>query len=255
MTITDPFAPPNALAARLDIRRDTFESWPVFTVNPPGGGNRGTIFYVHGGGHVTELSPLHWTFITGLVLATGWSAVVPVFPLAPSATHREVQPVLERLYRAEITGRAAVVGDSSGGGLALALVQALPADLRPEHLVLLSPWLDATLENPEIPGLEPVDPFSTRAGLLRFARMFAGSDPLSSPQLSPIRGPLDELGKVTVFVGTADILTPDARVLRTSAGPGTEVDLREYPDKTHMWMLLSEVDGAVIVEEVRKALD
>ncbi|MET7992144.1 alpha/beta hydrolase [Amycolatopsis sp. NPDC005232] len=252
--VTEPFAPPAAVLAGFPVDRTTFESWPVFTLSPPGGGSRGTIFYLHGGGHATELSPLHWSFLVKLVTATGWSAVVPVFPLAPTATHRDVQPVLKRLYEKQPEGRVAIVGDSSGGGLALALAQALAKDRRPEQLILLSPWLDATMENPEIAVLEPVDPFSTKAGMVRFARQFAGADPLSSPSLSPVRGPLEDLGRITVFAGSVDILTPDARVLRDQAGPGTTVDLREYPGKTHMWMLLSEPDGAAIVEEIHRAL-
>jgi acetyl esterase/lipase len=228
----------------------------VFTVHPPTGEPRGTFLYLHGGGHATEITPMHWVFIARVVLAARWTAVVPVFRIVPAATHRDVYPTLQRIYASQMAGGrdAAIVGDSSGGTLALALLQALPPERRPGRTVLLSLWLDAVLVNPDIRPLEPVDPFSTRAQLRRFAELFAGGDDLALPALSPVRGPLDHLGAIIVFAGTHDILTPDAHVLARSAGPGTSVDLREYEGRTHAWMLLGEEDRSAIADEVARVL-
>jgi acetyl esterase/lipase len=238
------------------VERSANDTWPLFILSPRDKSQQcGTLLWIHGGGHVSELHPTHWDFLSWLVAATGWSALLPVFPLAPSASHRDVYPTLERLYTAGLTGQvvSAVVGDSSGGGLALGLVQALPEKQRPEHTILLSPWLDAVLDNPRIEAIQPMDPFNTSEGLRRLAGMFAGGDDLATPRLSPLRGPLDHLGHITVFVGTRDILTPDAYVLRSKAGPGTTVDVREY-DETHAWMLLSPRSRAEIVKQVSAAL-
>jgi acetyl esterase/lipase len=238
-------------AAAVRIERTDFHTWPVFVARPREGEPRGRMLYLHGGGHVTELSPTHWQFIARLVLATGWSAVVPAYPLAPHAGYRDIYPTLEQLYADRIAsgGNTAIAGDSSGGTLSLALLQSLPHDDRPSHTLLFSPWLDAVLDNPEIPALEPLDPWGSRDGLRRIAQLFAHGDDLAEPGVSPLRGSLDQLGQVTVFAGTRDILTPDAHLLARTAGPGTKVDVREY-ERTHNWMFGDPADAAAIAREV-----
>ncbi|WP_051795583.1 alpha/beta hydrolase fold domain-containing protein [Kibdelosporangium aridum] len=250
------YDPPSAVTAWLDVQRSTFESWPVFTVAARDKEPRGRALYLHGGGHATELQPITWAFVTRLALATGREFVIPIFPLAPSATHRDVYPTLERLYAKEIAGQpgTAIVADSSGGVLALHLVQSMPQVNRPDHVVLLSPWVDAVMDHPEIPKLEPVDSFSTKPGMLRYARAFAGDADLADPRLSPVRGPLDHLGEITIFAAGNDILTPDVRKLRDSAGPGTTVDLRVYEGRTHMWMLFSDEAATEVVKEIERVL-
>ena len=53
------------------------------------------------------------------------------------------------------------MGDSSGGGIGLALVQRLREEGReqPANIVLLCPWLDASLSNPEVTVYDKIDPF------------------------------------------------------------------------------------------------
>ena len=65
---------------------------------------------------------------------------------------------------------------------------------------------------------------------------------------------MDSLGRITVFAGTHDILTPDARVLARTAGPGIGDDLREHDGATHAWMLLSEPEGVRIAAEIATVL-
>ncbi|GII52699.1 hypothetical protein Pth03_10880 [Planotetraspora thailandica] len=45
------------------------------------------------------------------------------------------------------------------------------------------------------------------------------------------------------------------RTPRRTAGPGTEVDLREYEGRTHAWMLLSDAGAAEVVDEIATVLD
>lgn len=250
------FDPPREVAASMRIEHGTFESWPVFTATSSGEPPRGRLLYLHGGGHVSEITPLHWVFIARLVHATGWQVIVPNFPVVPQATHHEVYPRLRSLW-SQVASTAlptAIVGDSSGGTLALALLQSLSPDQRPGHTVLLSPWLDAVLDNPDIAAIEPHDPMNNQGLLRRFAQLFAGGDDLAIAEVSPIRGPLDHLGQLTVFAGTHDILTADARLLARTAAPGTTVDLREYPGQTHVWMLLAEQAGEAIAHDIAAVL-
>ena len=90
LMMTMRFTPPHDAVADVSVDRSEVGSWPVFTVHPATGPGRGRLLYLHGGGHITQMSASHWTFVAALVRATGWTAVVPIFPLVPEATHRDV---------------------------------------------------------------------------------------------------------------------------------------------------------------------
>jgi len=49
-----------------------------------------------------------------------------------------------------------MMGDSAGGGFALALAQKLKNESidQPAQIILLSPWLDITLTNPDIKEID-----------------------------------------------------------------------------------------------------
>ena len=143
-----------------------------------------------------------------------------------------------------------IMGDSSGGGISLALAQRLREDGhdQPGHVILLSPWLDATLSNPEIVEFDKIDPFLGVEGLKYGGEVYArGVDP-KSYLVSPVYGSLKDLAPVTLFIGTRDILYPDCRKLRDKAADeGVPLDYREYDAMVHDWMLgpLPEAKHAV----------
>lgn len=250
------YAPPEALARQIPITRSDFEGWPVYTVTPRRGEADGQVLFIHGGGYVTQIVPWHWEFAARLAEHAHRTVTVPVYPLAPQHTHRDVFPVLTRLYQELTVGqdmnRFAVAGDSAGATIALALVQSLPPQAaRPGDLILLSPWLDATMTNPEIAAIEPLDPMSATADLKALGRAWAGPDAPSIARVSPVNGPLDNLGRVTVYTSTRDILSPDARRLQRLADEaGTSIDLREYQGMLHDWMIMPVPEAMQVMTEI-----
>ncbi|MFJ1256964.1 alpha/beta hydrolase fold domain-containing protein [Cupriavidus sp. CuC1] len=133
------------------------------------------------------------------------------------------------------------MGDSAGGGMALALAQVARDTGRalPGRLVLLSPFLDATGSNPAIDALEPLDPMLSKLGGIECGRVYAGGDPVTLPQVSPIYGSLRGLPPVTLFIGTHDVLLPDCRTYRALAEQqGLPLRYYEYEGMFHVWMLL-----------------
>jgi acetyl esterase/lipase len=248
--------PPKSVTRHVTVTRRDFEAWPVYTVTPRGGGPAGTILYLHGGAYVAQISAPHWRFIARLAGRVGRTVTVPVYPLAPEHTYHDVFPVLLRLYAqaaaGQDPGRLAVMGDSAGAGMALALVQSLPeASPRPGDLILLSPWLDATMTNPGIAAIAPRDPLLNTGHLKALAVMYARPDPPSVPQVSPVNGPLGNLGRVILFTGTRDVFNPDAhRLAELAAGQGTAIDLREYDGMFHDWMLTPVPEARAVMTEI-----
>jgi epsilon-lactone hydrolase len=253
--------PPKSVARHVAIATREVEGWPVYAVTPQAGGAEGGILYLHGGGYVKEILPATWRFIGRLAENTGRTVTVPIYPLAPEHTYRDVFPTLLTVYEQAAAGqdadRFAVIGDSAGAGMALALVQSLPdTSARCGDLILLSPWLDATMTNPGIAAVDRRDLALNTEHLKALGIMYARPDPPSVPQVSPINGPMGDLGRVTLFTGTRDVLNPDARRLRElAAAAGVDIAFREYEGMLHNWMLAPVLPEArAVLKEIAAAL-
>ena len=223
-------APPRRVTRRRAVRSARIGGFDVHTVPPRSGAPRAgaAIVYLHGGAYANQIVRQHWGLIAELADEVGAEVLVPIYGLAPqhdaAEAHAFVAAVLDRL-RAE--GRLAyLVGDSAGGGLALAAVQEAQRT-NPGRIVgatLLSPWLDLGMSNPGIAAIEPHDPWLSRTALRVIARAWAGDWALDDPRVSPIFGALGGLPPLQVFAGTRDLTVADCRVLRDrlAGAPGFE---------------------------------
>jgi acetyl esterase/lipase len=117
--------------------------------------------------------------------------------------------------------------------------------------VLLSPWLDATLSNPEIAEFDKIDPFLGVEGLKYGGAVYARDVDPRSYLVSPVYGSLKDLAPVTLFIGTRDILYPDCRKLRDKASAeGVRLDYREYDQMVHNWMLGPMPEAKHAIKEI-----
>jgi triacylglycerol lipase len=111
-------------------------------------------------------------------------------------------------------GNVSVLGDSAGGGLAVAAVRTLVErdSETPARMVLLAPWLDVTMSDPLSAAIR--DPLLTVRSLRKFGSAWAGDLDPTDPIVSPLFGSLDGLPPTTVFSGSQDMLAADALRLR-----------------------------------------
>jgi acetyl esterase/lipase len=166
-------------------------------------------------------------------------------------------PICHDLVGHESADKLTLMGDSAGGGIALALAQLLRDRHmpRPEHIVLLSPWLDATMSNPEIREIDPVDTLLDIQGLADAGKLYAGPLDPADPMVSPINGSLAGLGLITVFIGTHDLFLADCRRLRALAeAHAIKIDYREYANMVHTWMLYSLPEARQTKKEIIELL-
>lgn len=127
-------APPPGLAARVDLSSYEHEGMAVHVLAPRSGPTERTIFYLHGGGYVGHADPQHWRYAERLTEHLSATVVMPAYPLAPRSTWREAHPLVAGLFRrvtAETIGDLTLLGDSAGGGFALALAQQMVAESGP----------------------------------------------------------------------------------------------------------------------------
>ncbi|WP_317566677.1 alpha/beta hydrolase [Rhodococcoides yunnanense] len=218
-----------------------------YRLQPRTGAPTHAVLYLHGGAYSGEIAPQHWDLVSAMVSA-GLRVDVPIYGLTPQFTYRDAYEFIVTLYtrlRAEADS-VAVMGDSSGGALALGLVQHIldHGGRPPERLVLISPWLDLTLTNPDIADMESRDPWLTRAGLIEAGRAWAGGDDPTVSALSPINGTLAGLPATEVYIGTHDIFHPDTLELRDRAArAGSDVQVIECAGAVHVYPLVPAPEG------------
>ena len=176
------------------------------------------ILYVPGGGYLNNPLKYHWKIINKLSKETGTPIVMPIYLKVPNYTCEEAYDAMVNLYL-DIAGRENVkriilIGDSSGGAMSLVLAQIIrdlyPTALQADDIVLLAPWMDVSMENEEILSIAPHDHMLGLFGTVDIGQKWAGDKDVHDPMVSPIYGNFHHLGRITIFVGTRDILYPDA---------------------------------------------
>ncbi len=260
-----------------NVRNKTFKSWPsliphsfsnyndidssqvhgrnVFTLSPKAGKSGKYILYIHGGGYVNNIEREHWALIGQLIRQTGAGFVVPDYPLAPAVTAKASFTMVEEVYKDLLVKVPAekiiFMGDSAGAGFALGLAQKLRDEGQPQpgQIILLSPWLDITMSNPDAVEAEKKDPWLDIEALRGAGKLWAGELDAKDPLLSPIYGPMQGLGKISIFIGGKDVFIADARKLKSMLDKqGIPNNYFEYPGMFHVWMVVT------YLKEAKKAI-
>ncbi len=188
------------------------------------------LVYTHGGGYTGPLQAAHWWMLTRLLRGTGLTLTVPLYPLAPQGHAAGAYAFLAQVYDDVVAEAGAehvtLAGDSAGGALALGQAQQYRDHARPlpRQVVLIAPWLDATLSHPRVPELARRDAMLRVDPLVAAGRLWARDLDPADPRVSPGAGSVEGLPPVHVFQGGRDLLAADVDdllVRLTAAGnPG-----------------------------------
>lgn len=243
--------PPDLLPLLLGetVTQTSYNGMPVIQITPahPTGDY---VVAIHGGAFILPPSIFHWLDYTVMAYQTGATIEVPIYPLLQQgATAQPVVTNMAGFIHQEVglygAPRVSVIGDSAGGNLALASVEYMVTQHQtvPGSMVLLSPWLDLTMSNPNI-GLVQ-DPLLPLGPAQVIGREWAGSLDVKNPLVSPLYGSLNGLPPTYVYTGNLDILSPDALVLAQKAADplvNAPVYLTLANGQIHDWIILT-VDG------------
>lgn len=238
--------PPAKVFINCTIEKYRIDGHKVFTLIPKNNRSTKHILYLHGGAYVQGFVRPHWDFLSLLIDNLKCTITAPDYPLAPTYTYKESFKMVGALYKKLISTVEAkdliLMGDSAGGGFALSLAQMMRIEeiKQPGQIILLSPWLDIGLTNPGIKAIDLIDPFLSVESLRQAGQLYSGGTTPAHYLLSPINGPLEGLGKLSVFIGSSEILVADARKLKElMESRGIDLNYFEYPDMFHVWMLLN----------------
>lgn len=231
---------PNFIQEKYDVSEFIINNRKIYTISSLSP-KKQVVFFLHGGAYAKEYSKEHWHFMDEMIQKLNITIVTPDYPVIPNGDYQDVFqtviPAYEKVVEKYGASNITVIGDSAGGGIALALVENLNLYQKPlpQHTILLSPWLDVSMENPEIQNIDDKNldlPIIKACG-----KKYAGDSTLNNYLISPLYGNLSGLQNIHLFIGTADMLNPDAhKLVNQAAAVGTKIILHEYKDMPHIWM-------------------
>ena len=254
---------PNERTYTCNIEEKEYMNRNVFILTPKNVEKTDmVILYFHGGSYMAEITNEHWNFLEKVINKTGATVILPDYPLSPKYNYKDVFNMIEPLYNNIVskidTNNFIVMGDSAGGGLALAIEEKIVNDTEkenennddsrnnneninyklPKKTILISPWLDVRLENNRIDEVQKLDKDLNKETLKLAGIAYAGTDGINSYLVNPIDGDLSKLNNITIFTGTYDILNPDVHILEEKAkNQGLTINVKEYEGASHIWIL------------------
>lgn len=203
-----------------------------------------TILYCYGGAYVSGPSLLHWRVLSRIAMSGLYRVLMVNYPKAPEHPYPAALNAVESAYLELLSDTKSrdifIMGDSAGGGLALALTMKLRDDNRPMPAgqVLLSPWLNVTMNNEATKQQIELDNILALPGLAEAAEYYRGEEDPKNPYISPLFGNLEGLPPTLLMIGTLDLLLPDCRDFRKRAESASmDLTYEEWKDMFHVWML------------------
>jgi epsilon-lactone hydrolase len=212
----------------------------------PGSDPSRALIFFHGGGYCSGSILSHRRMATEAGRAAGARTLAVAYRLAPEhpfpAAIEDAMKAWRWLRGQGVSANhIAVGGDSAGGGLTLALWQALKAagEAPPACLWLVSPWTDLTLSGASLADKAAVDPLIHKAYLDELATAYLPPRfDRRDPRVSPLFADLSGLPPILIQVGSAETLLDDSvRFARAAGAADAAVTLQVWPRMIHAFPL------------------
>ncbi|MER7559885.1 alpha/beta hydrolase fold domain-containing protein [Nocardioides sp. NPDC126508] len=224
------------------------------------------IVYVHGGAFLLgrPVDPI----VLALTTSTGLPAVSVHYDLIPEQRYPGALDQVTAVWHALTSTRSGsplLVATSAGGNLVLAQLSRIVSDLpggaagvaHPAGVVLFSPWADLTPPDSHDSSRmvnEGRDPLVRWNGMLdRAASLYAGTEPMSAPAVSPVNGRFQGLrAPVLLTTGSQDLIEPDCeRLVEALRRDGVTVTLDSTPGLWHAYQAEPDLpETAASIERV-----
>jgi len=217
----------DANSERVSIQTEYINNVETIVITPSAIKNNKKIIYFHGGAYSQELLLFQLEMAIDIAKKAGSPLYLVQYRLVPEhlfpAPIEDGMRVYLKLLESFNADEIVFMGDSAGGGLALGLAGKLRDDQlpMPAQLVLISPWLDVEGDNPDMPAIDPLDVMLNLDEIQQGGINYVGENNLTdldNPYASPLL--LEDLGDLPptlLFVGTYEILYPDALLFKDKA--------------------------------------
>lgn len=205
------------------------------------------ILYLHGGGYCFCSPKTHRTIAYALAKGADARAFSPAYRLAPEHPFPAAIDDTLAAYRQLLTEgvpskQITVAGDSSGGGLALALLMSLrdAGEPMPAGAVLFSPWTDLAATGESLRANDKADVMLTATAVASFSKYYLGDTAADHPIASPLYGKFEGLPPLFIQASDTEVLLDDAvRVARKARLAEVAVDFKVWRQLPHAWPTLT----------------
>lgn len=214
-------------------------------IEPRGVQHHRVVLYLHGGGYVMGGLDTHRNMAARVALASSARALLIDYRLAPEhpfpAALEDTLAAYRYLLHQGLDPRGmAIVGDFSGGGLALAASIALKDHKAPLPgcLVAISPWTDLAFSGRTMLTNSARDALLSLPLLAYFAQNYMHGALPTNPLISPLYGNLKGLPPLLLHAGSNEVLRDDAtRLSERALKAGVDVSVEVYEDMPHAFQL------------------
>ena len=229
--------------------------------------SHGFVFYVHGGSFVAERSPRITQLVARFAAAAEAQVYAPSYRLAPEhPCPAGVDDIVRawRWFRENWPDEPVVaLAESAGAAILLAALQTLrdEGDDLPVGIVLLSPWVDLSLQSwsvmaASIAGTSP----HTMESLAMFAHFYLQGRSPTEPLASPLFGTFQDFPPMLIHASRSDILYDDSvRLADRIREAGGDLTVRHWADETHVWERMNTPKAQqsikLAAEFIRRRLD
>jgi acetyl esterase/lipase len=255
--------PPSEVEKKASIENKKFLNNNIFYIQSNRQKiNSNIILYFHGGAFISGITGPHWNFVEKLSASSGYQVILPEYPLAPEYNYIDTTNFALELYKYVLneydSSQIQIIGDSAGGNLSVSLSLLLNKNMipQPARLILLSPWLDLSLSNPEIKNLEKNDIMLSTGKLITASKLYSNNTDTKNFLISPIYGNLKTLPETHLFIGNHDLLFADSKRFRDLAeASGVNIKLYEYDKMMHVWMIFPIPEALKVIKQINKIID
>jgi monoterpene epsilon-lactone hydrolase len=206
------------------------------------------VLYLHGGGYVIGSLNTHNGLMARLSVACNATVVGLDYRLAPEHPYPAAVEDAVAAYDFALQHVSAehliIAGDSAGGGLTLACLQALKARGKPmpAGAALLSPWTDLTASGESVHTRAKADPMIQASDLKEMADHYRSTHDAATPGISPLLGDLTGLPPLLIQVGDSEILLDDStRLAQKARQSGVHAELRIFEEAFHVFQAFPDL--------------
>lgn len=233
---------------------------PGTWITTPNSSDERVLLFTHGGGYAFGSVHTHRDFVARLADSCAARVLGIDYRLAPehpypAGVEDTVTAYRFLLERGVQAGRIVLVGDSAGGGIALAALTRIVAagSAKPAGAAAISAWLDFEAAGESMDTNAGKDPFNQRDVVLMVAAMYlAGA---SAPEASPLHAPLDGLPPLLLHAGGDEVLVDDTRrMARRARAAGVEVTEHIWDGLYHDFPIFDPAEASSVeaLEEVAR---
>lgn len=197
------------------------------------------ILFIHGGGYHLGDAASYRGFGSHIAALTRCPVFLMDYPLAPEhrfpAAYDAAIRARDWIARSGVE-RIALVGDSAGGGLALALQGVPMSNSRLAGICVFSPWTDLALTGKSFADPSTHDPVFKPEVLAGLARSYLGGANPRDGRASPLFSIPDDLAPLYIQVGSDELLLDDSQsYAQLAAQKGGEVRLDVFEGMHHVF--------------------